>query len=202
MFINYLFANIKDYTDQEYTEFYQRTPEWRRFRIDKITDSKNRKQSLLASELAYQLFELKHASEAYQKMYIDENGKPTILAKYGLYFSISHSGNYVLVAISDHEVGVDIEKLKDANLEIAKKYFNDAENAMIFASDDPVISFYSIWTLKEAYLKAIGAGLKKPLNSVSIKKTFGKFKLTDKEYSVFKSNKINNDYYISIIFKK
>lgn len=87
------------------------------------------------------------------------------------YFNISHSGNYVLVSIADHQVGCDIEIIKKPNLNIAKRFFTEEENMHILSINDEKIQenlFFRYWTMKESYVKCLGQGLSIPLNSFSV----------------------------------
>ena len=74
-----------------------------------------------------------------------------------LEFNLSHSGDYAICAISDDEVGCDIEKIKDVNLKIAKRFFSEEEYNNVLKDNK---LFFRYWTLKESYLKAKGIGIK------------------------------------------
>lgn len=90
-----------------------------------------------------------------------------------LAFNVSHSGEMSVIAVSrDGAVGVDVEHIRpipDA-LAIAQRFFSpsevyDLENA---PRHDLDLAFLRCWTRKEAYIKALGAGLYHPLNSFAI----------------------------------
>jgi 4'-phosphopantetheinyl transferase len=76
-------------------------------------------------------------------------------------FSISHSGDYIVVAIGDAlPIGIDIEELRENTDVIAlADYFCSVEKAAILASETPKYTFFELWTKKEALLKALGDGL-------------------------------------------
>lgn len=86
----------------------------------------------------------------------DEKGKPH-LNDDSIYFSLSHSGDYVACIISDKPCGIDIERHSDRREyeKIAKRICTDREILQIQNKED----FYSFWTLKESALKAVGLGL-------------------------------------------
>lgn len=74
-----------------------------------------------------------------------------------IYFSISHSSGIVCVAISDIEIGIDIEEvLPLKNEKIIKKVFNKEElNSYLSLNEiDRLKYFYEIWTKKEASFKS------------------------------------------------
>ena len=85
-------------------------------------------------------------------------------------FNLSHSQNMIAIAISrEGDIGIDIERIRlRRNLDkIAESYFSELENkqlASIDLSKHPRM-FYSYWTLKEAYTKALGLGFRKAFNS-------------------------------------
>lgn len=86
-------------------------------------------------------------------------------------FNISHSGSYVLCAISDNtRLGIDIEIRK--NVELVEYYdvMRFDEKAKIINSSDSLSEFYDYWTIKESIIKADGRGLSIPLKDVYIKK--------------------------------
>ena len=99
-------------------------------------------------------------------------GKPILLNPHGIYFNISHSGNWVVCAIDDDgPVGVDVEVIKPIDLAIAERFFSSEEYISLINQPEELQLkyFFLIWTLKESYIKAEGKGLSIPLNSFSIK---------------------------------
>ena len=82
-----------------------------------------------------------------------ENGKPYFAN--GPYFNISHSGDYVIMAIASKEVGVDIEENRPKDMSMLLKIFNDAEAKMIKEHED----FYYLWCAKESLIKCIGSSV-------------------------------------------
>ncbi len=84
-------------------------------------------------------------------------------------FNISHSGEYVLCAISTMaKIGVDVEEITDIPITDFINEFSAEEMKSILGSEASLYSFYSLWTKKEAFLKAIGTGLHVPLNKVHV----------------------------------
>ncbi|WP_211750153.1 4'-phosphopantetheinyl transferase superfamily protein [Paenibacillus sp. Marseille-Q4541] len=96
-------------------------------------------------------------------------GKPE-LAKYPAYhYNISHSGDWVVSAFDNNLVGVDIEKIAPIEMSIAERFFSPSEVNLLWNQKEEQRQsfFYDLWTLKESYIKAEGAGLSIPLNSFS-----------------------------------
>jgi 4'-phosphopantetheinyl transferase len=103
-------------------------------------------------------------------------GKPYLAEKVsscGLRFSLAHSHELALYAFTrDREVGVDLEYVRpmpDA-AQIAARFFSAREHAVFCAlpKGQKLEAFYSCWTRKEAYLKATGEGLARPLDQFDV----------------------------------
>jgi 4'-phosphopantetheinyl transferase len=103
-------------------------------------------------------------------------GKPVLAGKLGdggLHFNLSHSGARAVVALAHGcEVGVDIEEVRalpDA-ARLAERFFSAAEIRALqaLAPADRIPGFFRCWTRKEAYLKALGDGLARPLDGFAV----------------------------------
>ncbi len=99
------------------------------------------------------------------------DGKP-YLEKSEIRFNLSHSGDILLCGLSYRSlIGIDIQQIYPiTNLEtIIKNYFS--ENERKYLESQPVDQlknhFFSIWTAKEAYLKAIGKGFQESPTDIS-----------------------------------
>ena len=93
-------------------------------------------------------------------------GKPYIKEFPKYHFNISHTSNIIVIVISNDEIGVDIEKIKNADLRIAKRFFTKDEQEYIL--ENSLVQnnrFYEVWTKKEAYMKYVGKGLYMPLKT-------------------------------------
>lgn len=101
-----------------------------------------------------------------------EHGKPA-LEDGALHFNLSHSGDLVLLAFAtDRPVGVDIEFGRDrvSSDAIAQRFFaaDEVEALQALSKSQRKEAFFRIWTRKEAYLKALGAGITVALDSFSV----------------------------------
>lgn len=123
----------------------------------------DRKRSLGAGIIIKKILNENGLSESDLKY--SENGKPVAD---NLFFNVSHAGDYVVGVSSDCEVGCDIEKIVSAPLEIAEHYFNGTEREYIKAADDKNRAFFTLWTLKESYMKMTGKGMSLSLDSFEI----------------------------------
>lgn len=94
-------------------------------------------------------------------------GKPYLRNREDIQFNISHSGGWVVCAIDKQSIGIDIEQIKEVNMDIAKRFFSHDEYNVLMSKEKEhrIPYFYDLWTLKESYIKAEGRGLSIPLNS-------------------------------------
>ena len=105
----------------------------------------------------------------------DLYGKPYLVNDCDFHFNISHSGIWIVCAISKKPVGIDIELIepKKAHVveKIADRFFSKEECADISSKEvgKRLYFFYEMWTLKESFIKAIGKGLAIPLDSFIVK---------------------------------
>jgi len=98
------------------------------------------------------------------------HGKPEILDSMNdenLRFNLTHSGDLVACVITKAALcGIDAEQhvLRNATPDVAKMMFSTREyQAMLGREDDQYIErFFTSWTLREAYVKAIGVGIDFP----------------------------------------
>ena len=83
---------------------------------------------------------------------------------------ISHSGNMALCAVSDEEVGCDIELPRGFDPNLARRFFHPTEQEWLFSQPEAEQStaFFRLWTCKESFLKALGLGLSLPLDSFAV----------------------------------
>jgi 4'-phosphopantetheinyl transferase len=119
-------------------------------------------------------------------------------------FNLSHSGNIVVLAIADSRVGIDIERIKPIELEIAKNYFHKKEVNFLFSNkENKIENFYKIWTLKESFIKAVGKGISYPLNNFYFDLKGKRIELHSKFKNNswhFKMHSINSNYKLAVCF--
>jgi len=118
---------------------------------------------------------------------VSDRGKPYCKSHPHIYFSLSHSNNFVALAISDKEVGIDIEKLRPAKDALVSRVCSLREIDTIAQSENPHIKFTEIWTKKEAYLKALGTGIDRELSTIDTTDNNLKF-----------TTEVNDDFIVSV----
>ena len=98
-----------------------------------------------------------------KKIYLDYdfNKKPYLASHPWLHFNISHSENFAVIAISRKKVGIDIEYLSEdfKFTNLLPDIFDDNERLIIQNAADKKNTFYTLWTRKESFVKALGKGI-------------------------------------------
>ena len=101
----------------------------------------------------------------------ERNQKPFLIRPVSLiHFNVSHSGDWVLLAFANEELGIDIEKM-NVNFtytQLLGEHFSEREQSYIHECGNPALAFYFMWTRKEALTKAWGTGLQENLKKVDI----------------------------------
>ncbi len=94
-------------------------------------------------------------------------GKPYVQGFPDFHFNVSHSGDFVVCAVADGEVGVDVEHIRQADMALAERFFSrpEVEHLRGIPAGEQARWFYMIWTAKESYIKCVGEGLSIPLDS-------------------------------------
>lgn len=139
----------------------------RQEKIDFYRFEKDKKLSCGAYLLLKKLLSEKNITKAAFKT--GKYGKAYISDHENIYFNLSHSGKMVLCAISDREVGVDVEYIdREIDLNIAKNYFYNSEYESIINAENKSEEFFKYWVLKESYMKYTGLGMNLKLDSFEI----------------------------------
>ena len=88
------------------------------------------------------------------------NKKPRLDYNTGLFFNVSHSGDWILIAVAASEIGVDVEYINPGfeYQDVLEDYFVDEEIEFIMQASSTE-RFYMLWTRKEALSKGTAAGL-------------------------------------------
>jgi 4'-phosphopantetheinyl transferase len=93
-----------------------------------------------------------------QMLEMAKNGKPHL--NNILFFNASYTVDTCILAACEHtEIGIDIEKIQQVDIQLYEAYFTKNEWTKIIAADSITNTFFDFWTRKEAVLKAAGKGL-------------------------------------------
>lgn len=96
------------------------------------------------------------------------SGKPTLKENVGWHFNVSHSGDWLLIAIGRTPVGVDLERVSPdfPFRDVLSASFSPDEQRHIDGCPDARLGFYQLWTRKEALVKATANGLGDALDRI------------------------------------
>lgn len=154
--MQYLVANIKDFSESKLSVALTQMPLKQREYILRKKREFSRKQSIVARILLKKLLADFGISDGYN-IDFDTNGKPFHKNSSEVHFSISHSGNYVAVAVSYKPIGIDIQIPKNVNSKLLKRVCTQKEYDFVIKTGDE--GFLKLWTVKEAYSKCTGIKL-------------------------------------------
>ena len=160
--------------------------------------SEIQKKQFLAIRNIFKLLSIKDNEVKY-----DKAGKPIFSQNKAL--SISHSGNYAAVIMSDHSVGIDIETINDRILKIKSKYLETELNYPLELNTETSLIY---WNIKESVFKAVDKSridFKKNIlvPPLDIKKNVVKswYINDDKIYSFDTRFKISKKYTLAFVIK-
>lgn len=130
-------------------------------------------------------------------------GKPYLIDYPDVHFSLSHSGNMAVLAISDGEVGIDVQERRGYQEKVVKRFYHESEIAVIEAISDPAEKancFYQMWTAKEAYIKFTGKGMGQDLRSFGVDLANERILEEGREIATCKTIPMeSNDYFCSLV---
>ena len=103
----------------------------------------------------------------------DRFGKPSLAHRTDVTFNLSHADGVALIAVTTgRPVGVDVERVTplDDAFDVAEICFAPAERRVLHAVPAEQVSdtFFTCWTRKEAFVKAVGTGLSAPLKAFEV----------------------------------
>lgn len=153
----------------------------KRKRIKKYVQNKDKLLSIYGNSLLRYSLSSQGNVLSNKKILENEYGKP-YLSDDSIFFNISHSGTKVICATSIKPIGIDIQKKRNQYSSIIS-FFHKKEKELLQAASHSQNSdlFFKIWTYKESYIKYLGVGLSKPLNSFYV--DFSKKQIVDQGIS-------------------
>lgn len=169
-------AYLSELSEEEYERGFGMMSDERKSAVLRLRSDKDKRRSVLGELLARKgISELYGIPEEEISFARTENGKPyTVNAD--IRFSISHSKDIVICALSEGEIGADAELVRDIDLRIAKFACTNADFEYLYEVEDENernLRFFKIWTAKEAYVKYCGTGISylKDINFKDIEKS-------------------------------
>lgn len=165
-------ADLKIWRDHA-SEFRRLLSEEEKERLDRLKIEKKQEEYLCSRGILRLILSLYIGEDPESlSIKITPSGKP-FLPTAGVQFNISHSGDRFICGISlKNQIGLDIQELYSISSlqRIIKNFFSPAEIEYLSSLTDDGLyreHFFAIWTAKEAYLKAVGDGIKGSFNQLS-----------------------------------
>lgn len=125
--------------------------------------------SLLLRRLLGHITDVEPSSLSFE---IGTHGKPALAgAPDRLHFNVSHTGSHGVIALSNRfEIGVDAETISDYKRGVARRILSPRSFDELDGLDEieRTLLFYRMWVIKEACVKATGAGFSTPLEEVDV----------------------------------
>ena len=127
---------------------------------------RNQKHIFLINTLVDKLKEYFNISISKDDIVYDKLGKPYIKDNQKK-FSFSYSDEIAVIGISDYNLGIDVEKIKQYDEKIVNKIYSKEEFDFINNSKNKDYEYTKLWTYKEAYVKSKGTGIDKNFNKLN-----------------------------------
>ena len=192
---------LKD--EEVFLKFYEKMPKERKKKIDTLKPEGSKRLCLGAGillDMAVRDYLSENSKDVYQpdntqlpspfdhEILTSPQGKPYIKDMEDFFFNLSHSGDMAVIAVSDREVGVDIQKLKHFNDSLVDHVFNkedlklaaelaeelaDASSSSntAGAGDSSFDQVYTrMWSMKESVMKHTGKGLSLDPKVITLKR--------------------------------
>ena len=155
----------KKYSDEQYLKHLNALPAWRREKALQYKKLDDRKRSVLAFVLLQHALREEYGITEVPEFVYNEFGKPS-LPNLPIHFSLSHCKDAVACAVSDHNIGIDVESIAPYNPDVAQRVCTTAELEILGQSENKDADFIKLWTIKEAISKYEGMGLSLPFSGI------------------------------------
>lgn len=162
----YIYTQLNQYTNETYEKHLSLLPAWRKEKALQYKKFDDRKRSVLAFVLLQRALRDEYSITDIPQFVYNEFGKPS-LPNLPIHFSLSHCKDAVACAVSDHNIGIDVESIVPYNPDVARRVCTAAELEMLIRSKDQDADFIKLWTMKEAISKYEGMGLSLPFAEIN-----------------------------------
>ena len=159
----YLFDDIDGF---DYRLHLNELPDERRERAMRYRQELDRKLCVAAYLLLRKALKADYGIDEAVRFAFNEYGKPYLADYPHIFFSLSHCRHGVACAVSDCEVGADIQDIRSFSNDVALRVFCKSELERLNASADKEREFARLWSRKEAYLKMLGTGISDDMKKI------------------------------------
>ena len=149
----YFFDDFENLSKQNLQQYINSMPTDRIKKYNRYSTAKNKLNCLASYLLLWFALKQNFLIKSPPTFTYGSNQKPYITENKNVFINMSHTNNCVICAISDDEVGVDVEKIRPINLNISKKICTPSEQKLFHISSNKLNYLLEIWTKKESYVK-------------------------------------------------
>lgn len=166
--------DLSDISEDSLNDILSRLPQWRQDVVMRYKHFSKRRESAMAFSLLTDILREEYAISQEIHFAFGEHGKPSLSGCEGIFFNMSHCKEAVACAVSEQEVGIDIESLGRYKQSLAEHTLSAEELSLLsHASFDGLspeaskdLLFTILWTKKEAVLKLLGTGITDSLTNI------------------------------------
>lgn len=156
-------------TNETYQRFFNYLPYDRMQKVQRYRNETDKSNCVMSYMLimysVYKTFGIvtpEIASTKYGKLYLVDYPEA--------HFNISHCAKGCVCAVSDYEIGIDIQDVRPFSWSVVNHCCSAKEKQLLRNCIDPTAEFTKIWTMKESYLKMKGTGITVDLCAVDTTK--------------------------------
>ena len=159
------YTDIKNFEERDYNN---ELSEYRKEKLNKQKSALSRRQSIAAELLLNSAVRENFPVARFPLNIITRYNKKPYCPELPFYFNLSHCENLVICAVSNKDLGADIQLIGEYKKKLAERQFRKEETDYIEASQNKALAFTRIWARKESCLKALGTGLQLSMKSFSV----------------------------------
>lgn len=152
----------------QYQLLYEKASQERKARADRFYHIEDAKRCVLGEAMLRCCYAKLFHDRQLPKITSSDFGKPYFLTEKNVHFNISHSGKWVVLAIANREVGIDIEQVRQQPDSLLREALTKEEYYFVCNSGNRRESFIKYWTIKESYTKRLGKGLSIHPGSIAV----------------------------------
>lgn len=138
------------------------------------------------------------------KIMRSEMGKPSLAEYPDVHYNVTHSDGITACKVSENECGIDAERVRAFRPNVIKRTFSENEKALMETAPDEEknLLFFRLWTLKEAYVKAMGIGVSYPMNTAEFSFDGSEIRTNIEGYSFKQYILSDGEFVVSVCEKK
>lgn len=145
------------WSEEKFTKALLVLPELMQKEILQFKHRQTAMHSLLGKMLLNYAIKKLNFNFALQDVRMTTKGRPYFASN--IDFNIAHSGNWVVLAVAEKRIGIDIEMHRTIQIDLFRKYFSDEEWGNIQKNENLGQQFFDYWAIKESAIKCNGKGV-------------------------------------------